>query len=102
MRTDTRTISRRDLLIHGSAALAGLARAFPSRPGEEVIPFLEQPQPPSPELNLLNWAELDAWITPNEQFFRVVHYNKPLGPAIDHLHAGMLRQSSSIVSGYDW
>ena len=41
---DIRDISRRELLLHGSAACAGLAllqspllaRAFPSRPGEEV------------------------------------------------------------------
>jgi DMSO/TMAO reductase YedYZ molybdopterin-dependent catalytic subunit len=90
MSTDTFKMSRRELLCQGSAAFAGLTllhspllpRAFPSRPGEEVIPFLE-PQPPSPELHPLNWAELDSWITPNQKFFRVVHYNKPLGPAID-------------------
>lgn len=88
---NTQKISRRELLMQGGAAVVGLtllqspplAQAFPSRAGEEVIPFLDQPQPPSPELNLLNWAELDSWITPNQKFFRVVHYNKPLGPAID-------------------
>ena len=48
---DTREISRRDLFRQGSATLAGLAllhspwlaQAFPSRPGEEVIPCLDQP-----------------------------------------------------------
>jgi DMSO/TMAO reductase YedYZ molybdopterin-dependent catalytic subunit len=86
MHMDTRKISRRELLLQGSAAFAGLAllnapllaQAFPSRPGEEVIPFLDQPQPPSPDLNLLNWEELDSWITPNAKFFRVAHYNKPV------------------------
>jgi DMSO/TMAO reductase YedYZ molybdopterin-dependent catalytic subunit len=34
-------------------------------------------------LNLLNRQELHSWITPNQKFFRVVHYNKPLGLAID-------------------
>lgn len=83
---DLTSISRRRLLTHGSAALAGLAilqspmlaRAFPSRPGEEVIPFLAPP--PEPELvktlRPLNWAELNSWITPNAQFFRVAHYDK--------------------------
>ena len=88
---DIRDISRRELLLHGSAAVAGLAlaqspllvQAFPSRPGEEVIPFLEQPQPPSADLNVLKWDELDAWITPTAKFFRVAHYHKPLGPVID-------------------
>jgi DMSO/TMAO reductase YedYZ molybdopterin-dependent catalytic subunit len=88
---NTPEISRRELLRQGGAVVIGLtlpqssllAQAFPRRAGEEVIPFLDQPQPPSPELNLLNWAELDSWITPNQKFFRVVHYNKPVGPAIN-------------------
>lgn len=83
---DQEYVSRRQLLTRGSAAFAGLAllqvpmlaRAFPSRPGEEVIPFLEPL--PAPELvktfRPLNWAELQAWITPNDQFFRVAHYDK--------------------------
>ena len=87
----TREISRRELLMHSSAAVVGLtllhspllAQAFPSRPGEEVIPFFEQPQPPSADLNVLKWDEFNAWITPNAKFFRVAHYHKPLGPVID-------------------
>ena len=47
---NTPDTARRELL-QGSAALAGiallhsplLAQAFPSRPGEEVIPWLDQP-----------------------------------------------------------
>lgn len=86
-------MSRREFLMQGSAAVVGstllqsplLAQAFPSRPGEEVIPFLEQPQPPSADLNVLKWDELDAWITPNAKFFRVAHYHKPLGPVIDEM-----------------
>ena len=78
---NTPEISRRELLRQGGAAVIGLAllpspleaQAFPHRVGEEVIPFLDQPQPPSPELNLLNWAEVDSWITPNQKFFRVLH-----------------------------
>ena len=79
-------ISRRQLLRRGGAAVAGLgllqmpllARAFPSRPGEEVIPFLESPLAPEVvnAFRLLNWAELDTWITPNEQFFHVARYGK--------------------------
>jgi DMSO/TMAO reductase YedYZ molybdopterin-dependent catalytic subunit len=84
-------MSRRELLRQSGAALVGLtllqspwlAQAFPRRPGEEVIPWVEQPQAPSSDFNLLNWQELDSWITPNQKFFRVVHYNKPRGPAID-------------------
>jgi DMSO/TMAO reductase YedYZ molybdopterin-dependent catalytic subunit len=86
---DTREISRRKLLWQGSAAFAGLAlahspwivQAFPSRPGEEVIPWLDQP-PANPSggvvENLQKWEELSSWVTPNDKFFSVGHYNKPV------------------------
>jgi DMSO/TMAO reductase YedYZ molybdopterin-dependent catalytic subunit len=91
---DPRDISRRELLIQGSAALAGLmvlqsplwAQAFPSRPGEEVIPWVDQPPAnPMPHAvsNLPRWEELDSWVTPNAKFFRVAHYQGPSGPLID-------------------
>jgi hypothetical protein len=88
---DPHKLSRRDVLRQGSAAFAGLAlchapwltHAFPTRSGEEIIPFLERPQPPSADLNVLKWDELDAWITPNVKFFHVAPYQKPLGPVID-------------------
>jgi DMSO/TMAO reductase YedYZ molybdopterin-dependent catalytic subunit len=81
-------IARREFVIQGSAALAGLtilqasrlAQAFPSRPGDDVIPWLDQPpENPVPEVvaNQLKWEELDSWITPNERFFSVAHYNRP-------------------------
>ena len=88
---NTPEMSRRELLRQGGAAVVGLtllrspwlAQAFPRQPGEEVLPWVEPPQAPSSDFNLLNWQELDSWITPNQKFFRVVHYNKPLGPALD-------------------
>jgi DMSO/TMAO reductase YedYZ molybdopterin-dependent catalytic subunit len=91
---DPRDISRRDLFIQGSTALAVLAllhapllaQAFPSRPGEEVMPWVDQPPPhPRPQVvsNLPKWEELDTWITPNAKFFRVAHYQGPSGPDID-------------------
>jgi DMSO/TMAO reductase YedYZ molybdopterin-dependent catalytic subunit len=84
-----RNISRRELLMQGSGVLAGLAllhspwvaQAFPSRPGEVVIPWVDQPPAnPAPEVvaNLRPWEELDAWLTPNDKFFRVAHYDKPV------------------------
>lgn len=54
--------------------------AFPARPGEEVIPWLDQPAPnPVPDIagNLLHWEDLDSWITPNDEFFTIKHYNLP-------------------------
>ena len=86
---DARDMARRELMRRGGAALAGLAllqshllaRAFPARPGEEVIPWLDQP-PPNPSggvvENLPRWEELGSWLTPNDKFFRVAHYNKPV------------------------
>jgi hypothetical protein len=51
---NTPDISRRELLRQGGAALVGLtllqspwlAHAFPRRPGEEVLPWVESPQAP--------------------------------------------------------
>jgi DMSO/TMAO reductase YedYZ molybdopterin-dependent catalytic subunit len=105
-------VSRRTLLKGGSAALAGLtvlrvagpAHAFPGhsgeedeiawdddqpdpaqalgQPGEEVIPWLDQPpENPIPNNvgNLLKWEELDSWLIPPDNFFFVNHYGQPEG-----------------------
>jgi DMSO/TMAO reductase YedYZ molybdopterin-dependent catalytic subunit len=81
--------SRRDFVGQGGAALGGLtlintpflAQAFPTRAGEEIVPWLDQPPDnPAPDAvrNLLRWQELDSWITPNDEFFAVNHYNWPV------------------------
>jgi DMSO/TMAO reductase YedYZ molybdopterin-dependent catalytic subunit len=77
-------MSRRTLLKGGGAAVAGLsalqvagpAHAFPGGPNDEVIPWLDQPAPVPPELDLpqLVWEELDSFLTPVEDFFVVSHY----------------------------
>src|SRR5437868_13222407 len=75
----TRPISRRDVLLQGSLAVAGLAllrlpglaEAFSIQPGENVLPWLDQPASnPVPEVigNQLQWEKLDNWVTPNDQF----------------------------------
>lgn len=83
---ERKDISRRDFLTHSRNALAGLillssprfAQAFPTWPGEVVVPWLDQPPPPPrPGLKVFQWEDLDTWITPNEQFFCVSHYNWP-------------------------
>jgi DMSO/TMAO reductase YedYZ molybdopterin-dependent catalytic subunit len=54
--------------------------AFPSRPGEEVLPWLDQPAPnPVPEIlgKPLKWEDLDSWITTNDEFFTVKHFSLP-------------------------
>ncbi len=81
-------ISRRTLLQQGSAAVAGLSvlrvagptYAFQTPIAGEVIPWLDQPEPnPAPEaiVRQLEWEQLDSWITPNDQFFVIKHFNEP-------------------------
>ncbi|EYD76533.1 putative sulfite oxidase [Rubellimicrobium mesophilum DSM 19309] len=76
-------LTRRDLILKGSAAFAahaivGASRAgaFPSRPGETVLPWLDQPdENPVPGIihNQLVWEDLDSWITPNDEFFFITN-----------------------------
>ena len=81
-------LTRRELVVKGSAAFAAYAvlhssraaHAFPSRPGEVVVPWADQPPPmddPTVGRQLV-WEELDSWITPNEQFFEVTHFGWPV------------------------
>lgn len=85
---DALKMSRRDLLRQSSAALTGLAlfsslslpRAAQAQAEVEVIPWLDQPgenQAPQAVVNLLVWEDVDSWITPNEQFFGIGHYEWP-------------------------
>jgi DMSO/TMAO reductase YedYZ molybdopterin-dependent catalytic subunit len=80
-------VRRREFLMQGGAA-AGLALlgpgapawAFPTRPGEEVVPWADPPPPianPRVVPRLLDWERLDAWTTPNDRFFVVAHYGTP-------------------------
>src|SRR5438270_3831996 len=100
----TPQMSRRDLLLQGSAAIAGiallrapgLAYAFSAQPGEDVLTWLDQPAPnPVPDVVgvQLQWEALNSWITPNDQFFTVGHYDKPvLDPTAWRLPIGGLVQ----------
>ena len=81
-------LQRRDFIVKGSAALAALAmfqaqfaQAFPSRPGETVVPWLDQPaENPVPEIikTQLVWEDLDSWVTPNNKFFSIAHFDRPI------------------------
>ena len=78
-------LNRRDLVTTAGVALAAFAlnhaaRAFPSQPGEVVIPWLDQPaENPVPEVikSQLVWEDLNSWITPNDKFFSIAHFNRP-------------------------
>ncbi|CAN5282706.1 hypothetical protein BH10PSE9_BH10PSE9_01500 [soil metagenome] len=80
-------IQRRDFVAGGAAAAfagvftARLAEAFPARTGEVVVPWLDRPAPnsaPPGTGNLLAWEDLDSWITPNNRFFSVAHFDSPV------------------------
>lgn len=88
MQMDGRDIQRRTFLARSSAAAAGIAmmsvprftQAFPNRPNEEVLSWLDQPPAMpagAPTKNLLRWEELNSLITPTDKFFGVAHYNSP-------------------------
>ncbi len=77
-------VTRRTFLARAGTMTALLvsspwfAHAFPAREGERVVPFADQPSaPPREGFNLLRWEELDSWITPTPEFFRVSHYDVP-------------------------
>src|SRR4051794_37025863 len=86
-KTPTR-FNRRDALRAGAGfgmiALASgfpeFALAFPGQPGDEVVPWMDQPAPnAAPDVvgTQLVWEALNSWITPNDQFFTVHHYPVP-------------------------
>ena len=81
-------MSRRDVLLQGSLAVAGLALlraprlayAFSAQPGEEVLTWLDQPAPnPVPDVvgTQLQWEALD----------QLAHAQRPV------LHRRALRQA---------
>ncbi len=70
----------RDVYPGWSPQAAVSTLSFPTRPGEEVLPWLDQPDAnPVPEIvgTLLKWEELDSWKLANDEFFTVKHYNLP-------------------------
>ena len=82
-------MQRREFIATASAALAGLAAflaarpsaAFPVRSGERVVAWLDQlPPNPVPEVikNQLVWEDLNSWVTPNDKFFSIAHFNRPV------------------------
>jgi DMSO/TMAO reductase YedYZ molybdopterin-dependent catalytic subunit len=77
-------MDRRDLLRGG--VLTGFAllveRAFGQPASGKIIPWADQPPPiPAPAQNAIHnltpWEALDSWITPNDKFFSIAHYNRP-------------------------
>ena len=85
-------LQRRDVLLGGSAAagmmlLDRLWIGLGAGAEERLIPWSDQPPPIPPPAqgvikNLVAWEGLDTWITPNDKFFSIGHYEWPeLAPA---------------------
>jgi DMSO/TMAO reductase YedYZ molybdopterin-dependent catalytic subunit len=84
--TNSVAMSRRDFLAKSGVVLAGLAllnspaRIFAQEGDAIVLPWLDQridDPPPERVANQQTWEKLDSWITPNDQFFSIAHYNRP-------------------------
>jgi DMSO/TMAO reductase YedYZ molybdopterin-dependent catalytic subunit len=79
-------LRRRTVLGNACAGLALLhGRAFAQGDAEsaKLLPWIDQPPPvPSPLANAVKgqtlWEDLDSWITPNDRFFSVAHYDRPV------------------------
>ena len=51
-------------------------------PGDEVIPWLDQPPPapfPPDAAGQLKWEEIESWLTPPDKFHFVTHFGIPEG-----------------------
>jgi DMSO/TMAO reductase YedYZ molybdopterin-dependent catalytic subunit len=79
-------MQRRDLLrsggLAGIAMLSGRAFAQSGAAGDKTMPWSDQPPPVPPPLKnvakgLTRWEDLGSWITPNDKFFSIAHYNRP-------------------------
>jgi DMSO/TMAO reductase YedYZ molybdopterin-dependent catalytic subunit len=77
-------VKRRDLLVGGAVTGASLfaPRAFAQTSATRIIQWTDQPAPIPPPAenairNLTRWEDLDSWITPNDKFFSIAHYNRP-------------------------
>jgi DMSO/TMAO reductase YedYZ molybdopterin-dependent catalytic subunit len=79
-------LRRRDVLL-GSSAVAGIAllqggaRAQSGPASEKLVPWIDQPAPVPATAKgvkaLTRGEDLDSWITPDDKFFCIAHYDVP-------------------------
>ena len=99
-------LQRRDALLSSGAAAGILLLkqhrfALAAQTEERVIPWVDQPPPVPPPAqgaihNLTPWERLDSWITPNEKFFYIAHYEVPkIDPAAWRLDVARARRHAA-------
>jgi len=79
-------MQRRELLLSGATAgiamASGRAFAQSATPGDKMIAWIDIPPPvPEPLQNVVRgitrWEDLGSWITPNDKWFSIAHYERP-------------------------
>jgi len=79
-------LQRRDLLLSigtaGGIFLLDRGGFALAQGADQLIPWSDQPPPVPPPVqavikNLTPWESLDTWITPNDKFFSIGHYDWP-------------------------
>jgi DMSO/TMAO reductase YedYZ molybdopterin-dependent catalytic subunit len=79
-------MQRRELLLSGAAAgiavASGRAFAQSAASSEKLIAWTDLPPPvPEPLQNVVRgitrWEDLGSWITPNDKWFSIAHYERP-------------------------
>jgi DMSO/TMAO reductase YedYZ molybdopterin-dependent catalytic subunit len=100
------SFSRRTFTLSSAAAMASLfasrAGSFPLAGDETLVPWLDVP-PENPVPNViasqLEWEKLDSFITPNDKFFSITHFDRPMiDPAAYGLRVGGLVNRSLTLS----
>ena len=79
-------MQRRELLLSGAgagiAAIASRAFAQAAASTDKLIEWIDIPPPvPEPLQNVVKgitrWEDLGSWITPNDKWFSIAHYDRP-------------------------
>src|SRR5690349_17760257 len=101
-------MQRRELLLSGAAAgiaiASGRALAQSLTSGDKLIPWADIPPPvPEPLQNVVKgvtrWEDLSSWITPNDKWFSIAHYERPqIDPKTWRLEIGGLVAKQTVLT----